>query len=123
MKSWNASTHKLANLAAACALAVSAAGTHCDSAIAQQQSLAATDLLRGADLERAFWVCDYVATVRGVGATPLEICAAVYEVLKGIKFHGDFDQLLLWWTENKLSEHQTIAREGRGDVSELLHPR
>ena len=70
--------------------------------------------IAGTDLERAFWICDYTATTRGVSATPVERCGAVYEQLKTTRFEGDFNQLLLWWRENKPTEHQKIAREDRG---------
>ena len=70
--------------------------------------------IAGANLERAFWICDYAATTRGVSATPVEKCGAVYEQLKTTRFEGDFNQLLLWWRENKPTEHQKIAREDRG---------
>ena len=63
------------------------------------------------DLETAFWGCDYVATTRGVEATPIAICSAVYDELKAVKFAGDFGELLGWWKENKVAEHQRIASE------------
>ena len=62
-----------------------------------------------AELEMAFWLCDYIATTRGVEATPIATCSAVYDELKTVKFSGDFGELLDWWKENKLSEHRKIA--------------
>src|SRR5688500_16997014 len=59
------------------------------------------------DLETAFWVCDYVATTRGV--SDISACTAVYEALKDRKFAGDFDALVAWWRQNKLTQHQNIA--------------
>ena len=59
------------------------------------------------DLETAFWVCDYLATTRGV--SDISACTAVYEALKGRKFAGDFEALLSWWRQNKLAQHQNIA--------------
>ena len=64
-----------------------------------------------ADLEAAFWMCDYLATTRGVDATPIAICSAVYDELKATKFAGDFNELLAWWKENKPAEHERIAVE------------
>jgi hypothetical protein len=64
-----------------------------------------------ADLEAAFWVCDYIATTRGVEATPIAICGAVYDELKAAKFAGDFGELLAWWKQNKVVEHLKIASE------------
>lgn len=64
-----------------------------------------------AELETAFWLCDYVATTRGVEATPIAICGAVYDELKTVKFAGDFAELLAWWKQNKVLEHRKIASE------------
>src|SRR4051812_48731770 len=38
-----------------------------------------------AELESAFWACDYLATTRGVDATPVATCGAVYDELKALK--------------------------------------
>lgn len=62
-----------------------------------------------AELEQAFWTCDYVATIRGPAGADTAICAAVYDALKERKFRGDFDLLLAWWEKNKLAQH--AARE------------
>jgi hypothetical protein len=67
---------------------------------------------RGAQLveiERLFWLCDYVATTRGVHAAPVETCSAVTEALKNMKFGGDFMALLAWWHGNKPGEHARLA--------------
>lgn len=60
-------------------------------------------------LEAAFWFCDYVASTRGVEATPIALCSAAYDELKTVKFGGDFGALLDWWKENKMVEHGRIA--------------
>ena len=70
-----------------------------------------TDAIALADLETAFWVCDYIATTRGVEATPIALCGAVYDELKTVKFSGDFSALLHWWKQNKRVEHLKIAGE------------
>jgi len=66
-------------------------------------------------LERAFWVCDYTATTRGVFATHIEHCTAVTEGLKNEKFGGDFGALVVWWRQNKPTEHGRLkaADDGR----------
>jgi hypothetical protein len=74
------------------------------------------DVIGLSDLEAAFWVCDYVATTRGVEATPVAICGAVYDELKTVKFAGDFGELLDWWKQNKLTEHRKIASD-HGDAT------
>jgi hypothetical protein len=61
------------------------------------------------DLEKAFWICDYGATYRGIDSMPVELCSAVYDALRERKFGGDFDGLLSWWRENKLMQHSAIA--------------
>ena len=67
--------------------------------------------LGAADLEETFWTCDYTATTVGMGATPVDLCSAVYDELKARKFNGDFEQLLYWWRQNKPAEH---ARQAAG---------
>jgi hypothetical protein len=60
--------------------------------------------------ERAFWICDYVATTKGINATPIEGCATVTETLKNERFGGDFLKLLGWWRERKAAEHERLSR-------------
>jgi hypothetical protein len=76
-----------------------------------------------AELEGAFWICDYAASTRGVTATPVELCGAVYEQLKNTRFGGDFLQLLVWWRENKLLEHQRLAAQDRSSRLEAVDRR
>lgn len=63
-----------------------------------------------ADLERAFWACDYVATTRGVQATPVAACRHATESLKREKFGGSFPAMLEWWRLNKVARHREIER-------------
>lgn len=63
-----------------------------------------------ARLERTFWACDYVATTRGVGATPVVSCRHATEALKRAKFGGSFAAMLEWWKQNKAAEHSRLAR-------------
>jgi hypothetical protein len=81
---------------------------HPDSALELQPASAAT-------LEQAFWLCDYVATKRGIDATPIAACTAVYAELRDARFSGDFEQLLAWWRENKNAEHQKMEARGVPD--------
>ena len=55
--------------------------------------------------ERMFWTCDYVATTRGLDATPVAACSAATDQLRDEKFGGDFLRMLDWWRENKLTAH------------------
>lgn len=62
-----------------------------------------------AELERAFWYCDYVATTKGVLAAPMAACRFATEQLMKAKFDGDFNALVQWWTLNKPAEHRRMA--------------
>jgi len=84
---------------------------------------AGTALAGVADLEMAFWACDYIATTRGVEATPVAMCSAVYDELKAMKFAGDFGELLDWWKLNKAVEHQKIASEQWDTAAERVDMR
>ena len=72
-------------------------------------SMSAAELasIRVTDLESAFWVCDYLATTRGV--SDIGTCTAIYDALKDRKFAGDFDKLVDWWRQNKGAQHQRMA--------------
>ena len=63
-----------------------------------------------AEIERLFWLCDYVATTRGVDAAPVEACSAATEELKNAKFGGDFMALLTWWQGRKPEEHARLVQ-------------
>ncbi|HSQ05615.1 MAG TPA: hypothetical protein VLN59_16360 [Burkholderiales bacterium] len=64
-----------------------------------------------ADLEDAFWLCDYTATTHGSARNDITLCTAVYDVVKERKFGGDFDKLLDWWRENKITRHKALAAD------------
>ena len=63
-----------------------------------------------AQLEAIFWHCDYVATTRGMDATPVRECAAATRELRQVKFDGSFNRMLEWWRANKPVEHSRIER-------------
>ena len=56
-----------------------------------------------AELERQFWVCDYIGTTRGIDGPHAVTCGANYEELKRTKFGGDFEKLVTWWRLNKIA--------------------
>lgn len=58
--------------------------------------------------EQAFWVCDYVATTRGVLHTPIDQCTRATEDLKVHKFGGDYERMVQWWRERKAAEHRRL---------------
>ena len=63
-----------------------------------------------AQLEAIFWACDYVATTRGVDATPMAQCASATRELRRVKFDNSVHALLAWWRENKAVEHERVRR-------------
>jgi hypothetical protein len=67
--------------------------------------------MQPADLEKAFWLCDYTATTRGIDATPVAICSAVWDEFKQTRFAGSFEDLLAWWRVHKVAQHEALAAE------------
>ena len=63
-----------------------------------------------ADLEKAFWICDYEATTYGIGNADAESCLLVTEGLKNAKFGGDVEALIDWWREEKYAVHDELER-------------
>src|SRR5688500_3283756 len=61
-----------------------------------------------AELEKGFWVCDYLGTTRGTEGSHGVECGANYEALKQTKFGGDFDALVDWWRVNKAAQHAAL---------------
>jgi hypothetical protein len=91
----------------------------CAGAPAESQETArasredAIDRFTPADLERAFWECDYVATTRGMGLEEGADCADIYDKTKRTKFGGDFHAMFAWWQRSKATEHAAIATQRR----------
>lgn len=77
--------------------------------------------LRTAGIEKAFWVCDYVATAKGVHFTPIHHCAAITEELKLIKFRGDYEEMVDWWRQNKALEHWKLEVQERQCASAITY--
>ena len=76
---------------------------------AQDTPIATTAAL--AQLEEIFWTCDYLATTRGVDATPITQCTAATRELRRVKFEGSFQRMLVWWRENKTAVHGRLRAE------------
>jgi hypothetical protein len=100
-------------IATVCALSVGASAARADEAGMQPTHIAPAMQARTgaslAQLERAFWQCDYAATVGGVDATPVALCSVITDDLKQQKFGGDFLEMLGWWRSNKSAEHGKLA--------------
>ena len=63
------------------------------------------------DLERAFWVCDYVASTHGMQFVSMDLCVAITDLIKMEKFDGDYDEMVRWWQEQKPAEHLRLRLE------------
>jgi hypothetical protein len=88
-------------MTAACALAIGSAGSARAETSGGEAPLAA--------LEQAFWACDYIGTKEGVAEAPVQLCVEVTQDLQQRKFGGDFDAMVKWWQDNKVSEHAKLA--------------
>jgi hypothetical protein len=62
-----------------------------------------------ADLERAFWECDYAVTTSGVSLGEGAWCVEITDEVKRRKFAGDFEAMLGWWQRHKTDEHRALA--------------
>jgi hypothetical protein len=60
------------------------------------------------ELEKGFWVCDYLGTTRGIEGPHAVTCGANFEELKQTKFGGDFEMLVTWWRLNKVAQHKAL---------------
>ena len=80
-------------------------GTAAEAAAAVRSSKGAPTI---AELEKQFWVCDYLGTTQGIEGPHWEVCSANYEELKQTKFGGDFEKLVTWWQLNKVAQHQAL---------------
>lgn len=72
-----------------------------------------------ADLEKAFWACDYAASTGSVVGPAASRCSAFTEELKGRKFDGDFDAMLGWWRERKPAEHAQLERRANDSAARM----
>jgi hypothetical protein len=116
----NALTPCLRGLAAVAALGVALTGIAnplTDEQSAEHESVSSALPFETVELERAFWICDYIATTEGVLAAPIALCATVTHELEQIKFGGDYDRMLAWWRENKPTEFAKLDRI-RDDLAE-----
>ena len=107
----NALRCRSALIAAVHVVAVCTAGAGAYVALADQTTpiaVASPHVQAPADLEQAFWACDYIATTHGVQAAPVALCSEVTAALQEQKFGGDFGRLLEWWQQNKPAQHARL---------------
>ena len=57
--------------------------------------------LTPAEVEKAYWDCEFTATQGIVSYDDAPLCSQLYEYLKENKFLGDFNQFLIWWRQHK----------------------
>lgn len=78
-----------------------------------------------ADLEQAFWICDYAGTMGGVDPATAVACVTVTEAFKNARFEGDFDAMLAWWRQHKPAAHKAVeaARAGASSADWTALPR
>ena len=62
-----------------------------------------------AELESAFWACDYAATHGRVDLSTAAVCSQYTEALKARKFDGKFQAMLDWWQLHKQDRHAALA--------------
>ena len=65
----------------------------------------------GADLEKAYWDCDFATTQTMLGGDEAMYCSQIFEKLKADKFGGDFDKFMAYWRENKKREHAARTKK------------
>lgn len=88
------------------------------AAAAAETSKATTpETLPLAELEKAFWYCDFVATTQGMRAVgPIAACSVVVERLKKEKFGENYEEYLAWWRRNKPAEHGKLYAASRAEA-------
>lgn len=94
-------------------LALAAIGGGSLEVLAQEQSDQGTDAAQAtlADLEKAYWFCDYASTVTRLDMGTAMSCSVVNETLKRRKFGGNFEAMLVWWQDNKAAQHRAFEEQ------------
>ena len=87
-------------------------GTPAEAAAALAATKGHDSASKIAELEKGFWVCDYLGTTRGTEGPNGVTCGANLQKLKQTKFDGDFDALVEWWSVNKAAQHKALESVG-----------
>lgn len=61
-------------------------------------------------LEQVFWMCDYVATVRGMPVGNMTECQRASDEFRQARFGGDFEAFLKWWQATRPREHERVRQ-------------
>jgi hypothetical protein len=94
-------------------LVLAALGAGSLGALAQGQANARveTEQIALAELEQAYWVCDYASTMTRLDMGTAMSCSVIIETLKRRKFDGNFEAMLVWWRENKEAQHSALDKQ------------
>lgn len=104
--------HSATLSAGAKAEAMFTGGSTQEAAVARSSVDTRDSVTKIAELEKGFWICDYLGTKRGVDGPHAVTCGANFEELKQTKFGGDFEKLLAWWRLNKIAQHKALESAG-----------
>jgi len=63
------------------------------------------------DLEKLFWMCDYISTRQVMDFNEAVACSSVFEKLIKERFNGDFSKFMVWWKANKDTEHFMLNKK------------
>ena len=66
-----------------------------------------------AEVEKAYWDCEFAASQGFLDFDDAEVCNQVFERLKAEKFHSDFNRFLEWWRANKAREYAARTESHR----------
>lgn len=66
-----------------------------------------------AEMEKAYWDCEFAAVEGHISLDSAAACSEIYEHLKKRKFGGQFTNFLLWWQENKTHELSLRSAQGQ----------
>jgi hypothetical protein len=64
-----------------------------------------------AEIEKAYWVCDYESSKSMLSMGDAATCSFVFEELKSRKFNGDWPAMLAWWKANKDAEYKNQSKK------------
>ncbi len=86
------------------------------TSILPEITLVASTALGGlplAEMEKAYWDCEYTAEQGMLNFDDAAVCSEVFERLKTEKFNSDFNRFLQWWMVNKGREYAARVKSPR----------
>lgn len=64
-----------------------------------------------AEIENAYWDCEFVAVQGTITPDQAAACSEIYERLKSEKFLGNYHRFLVWWKQEKDRELSTRVKQ------------